>query len=144
MQGMMLLATQQQWTGPYPPPEAAERFEALLPGAFGRILAMAERAQEAQLTATDKAQTYLRNDTLRGHWLGFASSLAAMAGAGFCVYEASPWVAAAFLGVPVMAVARAFIGSTQRSQVPTIPVPALAAPNTRDDAATQTRPSNPQ
>ena len=33
----------QVWQGQFPPPDAVEKYEAVLPGAFDRIVAMAER-----------------------------------------------------------------------------------------------------
>ena len=116
---MLVAAQQQSWAGPYPPPEAAERFEKLLPGAFERILVMAEKAQTAQTETARDGQRYLRDDTRRGHWLGFAISVIAMASAIVCVKLQALWVAGAFLSLPVMAVARAFIGGPKPTQAVT-------------------------
>ena len=35
--------TVQLWQGQYPPPEAIEHYEKVLPGSFDRMIAMAER-----------------------------------------------------------------------------------------------------
>lgn len=118
----MLIAQQtQSWQGPYPPPEAAERFEALLPGTFNRIMTMAESAQAAQIIAVAKAQDYTRRDMRRGHILGFVSSAMAMGGSLVCLNWGYQVVAGLFLSVPVMAVAKALIEGT-RSQVAVQPV----------------------
>jgi uncharacterized membrane protein len=106
------------WQGPYPPPEAAERFEALLPGSFGRIIAMAEQSQAAQIAAVSRAQDYLQRDTSRGQWLGSVVSIIAMAGGAVCAVAGQPWVAGLFLGVPVLAVAKALIDGVARRPTP--------------------------
>lgn len=94
--------SQQSWQGPYPPPEAAERFEALHPGFLSQVLAMAEREQNARIVAGERGQTYLQADISRGHWLG-----------------------AACVGIPVLAVALALVQTyRQNAVVPTAPVQA--------------------
>jgi uncharacterized membrane protein len=116
---------QTTWQGPYPPPEALERYEQLLPGAFNRMITMAEQLQASQIDEARRALSYTRADSRRGQWLGFFSTVGAMEGALICVYLASPWVAAAFLSVPVMAVGKALIESA-RSQTPTQIIKAAA------------------
>lgn len=103
-----------QWQGHYPPPDAAERFERLAPGAFDRMLSMAERAQEAQLASLADVNRNIREDARRGALLGTAVTLASMLGAGVCACIGQPWVAGAFLGVPVLSVARSLIETTRR------------------------------
>ncbi len=109
-------AVMQSWQGPYPPPEAAERFEALLPGTFNRIMVMAEQAQAAQLLAMKNAIEYQRRDTRRGHVLGFLSSIAAMAGALCCLYFKQAWVASLFVSVPALAIGKSLVDSTHKSK----------------------------
>ena len=103
-----------QWQGHYPPPEAVERFERLAPGAFDRMLSMAERAQAGQLATVADVNRNIREDAQRGALLGTAITLASMLGAGVCAYIGQPWVAGAFLGVPVLSVARSLIETTRR------------------------------
>jgi uncharacterized membrane protein len=106
----------QLWQGQFPPPEAVGKYEAVLPGSFDRMIRMAERLQEAQIEETRRAQDYARDDTRRGHWLGFAATIAAIVGAIVCVIVAGLthlpamlWVAGALVGVPVMAVAKSLV-----------------------------------
>jgi uncharacterized membrane protein len=103
------------WQGQYPPPEAVERYEKILPGAFDRMIRMAEQLQSAQIEEAKRALDYTQRDTKRGHWLGWSSGLVAIVGALCCLLLQYPWVASVFLGVPVLAVARALIESA-RSQ----------------------------
>ena len=58
--------TLQVWQGPYPPPEAIERYEKILPGTFNRILTMAENLQQAQIDQSRNAIHFARQDTRRG------------------------------------------------------------------------------
>jgi uncharacterized membrane protein len=103
----------QSWQGPYPPPEAVERYEKILPGTFDRMIGMAERLQEAQIAEANRSQNFLHADQKRGHYLGAATTILAMVGALIAVYLRSELVAGLFLSVPVMAVAKAFIDSAR-------------------------------
>ena len=110
----------QVWQGQFPPPEAVEKYEAILPGAFDRIIAMAERLQAAQIEETTRAQNYTRDDSRRGHWLGFSATALATIGAAVCTIVAAImgatgayFVGAALVSVPVMAVARALVESSK-------------------------------
>ncbi len=60
------LAQLHVWEGQFPPPEAIERYERILPGAFDRIIAMAEASQQAQSADTKRAHDYAQADTRRG------------------------------------------------------------------------------
>jgi uncharacterized membrane protein len=102
-----------QRSAPYPPPDAVERYEALLPGAFDRIIAMAEQLQAAQIEQSRRALDHQNENSRRGHWLGFATTVLAVAGAGFCAWIGRNWVAAAFLSVPAMAVAKALVDAAK-------------------------------
>ena len=103
----------QLWQGQYPPPDAVQQYEKVLPGAFNRMVAMAEQLQAAQISETKRAQEFTQADARRGHWLGFAALVLGMLGAIACLAIGNPWVAAAFLSVPVMGVAKALIDSAR-------------------------------
>ena len=111
--GIQTQQTLQIWQGQYPPPDAVEHYERVLPGSFDRMIGMAERLQAAQIDGTKRGQDYTRDDTRRGHWLGFAIAVLAMLGAFGCLELKYPWVATVFLSVPVMAVAKALIESAR-------------------------------
>ena len=70
---------------------------------------MAERMEAAQINQSELALKYHHKDTFRGHWLGFGLSALAMIGAGLMAYLGQSWLAAAFLSVPVMGVAKALV-----------------------------------
>ena len=115
---------QLQEHGPFPPPAAMKEYESILPGTFARIVAMAEKAQQDQVDTVKFAQESQRRDTRRVHWMAGGVSLMAMIGAAFCAWIRQPVVAGLFLGVPVFAIAKAFIDS-------------LKAPNANEQAQLQ-------
>jgi uncharacterized membrane protein len=97
----------------FPPPEAIKAYEAILPGAFDRIIKMAEKAQSDQTETVRDVNLATRQDVRRGQWLGAAVSFAALVGAAYCVYAGQATVACFFIGVPVMAVAKALVDSAR-------------------------------
>ena len=107
--------TVQLWQGQYPPPEAVEHYEKILPGSFDRMISMAERLQAAQIEESRRAHEYTHSDNKRGHYLGFSAAVIAMGFALGALALGNPWVAAAFISVPVMGVARALIESAKKS-----------------------------
>jgi uncharacterized membrane protein len=99
----------QTWQGPYPPPEAIERYEKILPGTFDRILSMAERMEAAQIAQSADALRNQADDVRRAHYLGAGLGVLAIVGAIVMGFAGQPWLATAFLAVPVMGLARAFV-----------------------------------
>ena len=104
-----------QWQGQFPPPEAVEVYERLHPGAFDRMLTMAEYAQASQVASVEAVNQNIKADAQRGSYLGAAVTVLAMAGAFACAYIGQPWVATAFIGVPVISVARSLIETSRKS-----------------------------
>jgi uncharacterized membrane protein len=103
----------QTWQSPYPPPEHIKEYEAALPGAFDRILKMAEQGQAAQIQSVRTAQRNLLADSQRGNYLGFIITAAAMGCSMVCVAYGAMWIAGLFLSVPVMSVGKALIESAK-------------------------------
>jgi uncharacterized membrane protein len=103
----------QLWQGQFPPPEAIERYEKVLPGAFDRIIAMAERLQAAQIDEGRHLRDFIRIENRRGQWFGFAVIFFALGCAVVALMLHYPWVSPAFLSVPVMAAAKALIDSAK-------------------------------
>ena len=107
------------------------------------MIRMAGQLQAAQIDTTRRAQDYARYDTRRGHWLGFVAAVLAMLLAFGCLLLQYPWVAAAFLSVPVMAVAKALIDTaTSRPQAQPIQPPAPAPPPQPTTAAPPSQPTS--
>ena len=113
-----------------------------MPGAFNRLMVMAEKQQDASIAATTEARRAVIADTRRGHRLGFTVTLLAMVGAGGCAYLGQPWVAVTFLGVPVLSVANALI-NTAKAKPPTV-APVAAAPPPASPPPLPPAPTTPQ
>jgi len=117
----MLVAPQQQiaqaqlqvWQGQYPPPDAIERYEKVLPGSFNRMIAMAEQLQSAQITESGRVVQYTAAAAKRGHYLGAGTMVVAMACALAALHLGNGWVAGAFLTLPVMGVAKSLVDSAR-------------------------------
>lgn len=109
--GGLLVGIEQQnhWQSPYPPPEAIERYERVLPGAFDRILKLVETAQDASIRQGAEANSYRFRETRRGHYLGAVVALGAIAGAVVLALNGAPVIAGALLAPPVLAVAYALV-----------------------------------
>jgi len=111
LQMQMQTLMQMQAHGPFPPPAAIKEYEAILPGTFETIVAMAQKAQNDHSDTVRSAQQAQQRDVRRVHWMALAISLAGIAGAVYCASLHETVVATACLGVPVFAVAKAFIDS---------------------------------
>jgi uncharacterized membrane protein len=105
---------QQSWQGPYPPPEAVERYEKAMPGFFNRIVSMAERMEAAQIEQSALALTIQRDATRRGQLLRFVVAVIALFLAVFCAVIGQAWLGAVFLAVPVMGVATSLVNSARK------------------------------
>ena len=112
----VLTLQQTSWQGPYPSPEAIERFEAVMPGSWHRILEMAERSQAAQIESERRGQEFLQRDTRRAHYLGAVISVSALLGAVVCAYFQSPVIGAALVSLPVMSVVQTLFRRAQPAE----------------------------
>lgn len=117
-QQQQLLLQLQAVQSPYPPPQHLKEYEAIQPGSWNRILTMVEQAHAAQIETAKTAQANMRIDAQRTHFLGAGVTVVAMIGATICALFGQPWVAGAFLSVPVMSVGKALIESTKASVNP--------------------------
>jgi hypothetical protein len=101
-----------------------ERYEALEPGTFSRLVGMAERAQLAQIDAASEGRRFQRDDTRRGQYLGFARATISIAAGVARAYLDQPVLAGLCLGVPVLAVARSLIDSARNAGAARLSPPA--------------------
>lgn len=70
---------------------------------------MVEQAWAAQVISGKCAEANVRAGSRRANYLAASVTLIAMGCALFCVLYGRPWVAGAFLSLPVMSVARALV-----------------------------------
>jgi hypothetical protein len=73
---------------------------------------MVEAEQSHRISYEQAHLNALANDTRRGHYIGLAISVAAMGGAAFTAYIGAHWsVSIALVGVPILGIIRAIVGS---------------------------------
>jgi len=133
-----------------------EKYEAILPGAFNRIVTMAEKLQDAQINSVQQALIAARKDTRRGQWLGFVAHVTAIAAAVGCVVAGTIttsgtgpfWVAGALVSVPVMGVAKSLVESARKQLALPMQVAAQGvqppAPGDPKDRASPPTPDTPE
>lgn len=97
------------WSGALPPPGALREFDELIPNGAERIMQLTEKETAHRISYEDRALTANIGESRRGQWLGAGISLVAL----FCgigaVALGSPYVAVAFLGVPVFSIIQAIV-----------------------------------
>lgn len=101
----------QVWQGQFPPPDAIERYVAVQPDSFHRILVMAEKSQDATVTANMRAMELQASDTRRGQYLGASVTIGAIVGAVILGALGQQWIAGLLVSVPVLSVANVLIDS---------------------------------
>ena len=101
----------QVWQGQFPPPDAIERYVAVQPDSFDRILTMAEKGQDATVVANMRAMELQASDTRRGQLLGSSVTIGAIIGAVILGAFGQQLIAGLLVSVPVLSVANALIDS---------------------------------
>lgn len=100
------------WSGPLPPPGALQQFDAIIPDGANRIMQMIEREQEHRQEHERQVFNTLAADTRRGHWIGGTISVISIVGAVGAVFLHAPaTVSIALVGIPVLGMIKAVIGS---------------------------------
>jgi uncharacterized membrane protein len=100
----------QHWSGPLPPPGALAQFNTIIPDGANRIMAMIEQEQHNRIAHNKTALDSEISDTRRGHLIGGAISVCAIAGAVFTAYiGAHPAVSIALVGLPIVSIVQSFL-----------------------------------
>jgi uncharacterized membrane protein len=94
-----------EFSGPLPPPSYFRDYETVIPGAAGRIIAMAEKEQKHR---HDWERSALRNTSF-GLWFGFLIALGLLGGAIYSVSVGQPYIAGAFLTASAVGMVPALI-----------------------------------
>ncbi|MCX7173409.1 MAG: DUF2335 domain-containing protein [Proteobacteria bacterium] len=101
-----------QWQGPLPPPEALEKFNAVVTNGAERIVCMVEEEQRHRQKYESNQLAAMIRDTRRGHYIGLAICLASIGGATAIAFAGLPWeIATALVGVPILGVITAIVNS---------------------------------
>lgn len=112
-QRQVVAAQRTEWSGPLPPPDVLERFDQVIPGGAARILQMAESEQSHRISFEQSALKAAIADKKRGQFFGGTIGILAILGAVAAVYLGAPWqVPVALVGVPVLGIVQALIGSS--------------------------------
>ena len=113
----MVTATAQQWSGPLPPPDALEQFNAIIPNGAERIIGMVEREQAHRIAQEQAVVAATVRDTRRGHWMGLVIAIASIVAAVVAAMIGAPAaVSIALVGVPIVAIVRSIIESKSNQQ----------------------------
>lgn len=126
--------TAQTFQGPIPPPDALERYDAIIPGAAERILKMAESEtahrhqqedhamqanialQHKQLDIAERQTRYAYRSDGIGQSAGLVISLSCVIGSVWLALDNHEWTAVALAAIPTAAVIKAFFSHrTQQS-----------------------------
>ncbi|MBQ7252595.1 MAG: DUF2335 domain-containing protein [Kiritimatiellae bacterium] len=114
---------QQIHSGPLPPPEALQLYEAALPGLAERIVSMAEAEQRERFRREDfrheeamLASRHAFQAERLGQIFALIASLCLISGSVVCVVLGSPWIGAALAGTTLVGVVSAFIGRRKASK----------------------------
>lgn len=98
------------WDGPVPPPAAAEVYERISPGAFNRLLALAESEAQTRREMEKSDHAEYNRSVSRGQVYAFVLTLAAFACGTVCAAFGQTAAAVAFVGATVVNLAAVFIG----------------------------------
>lgn len=100
---------QQTFEGPMPPPAILQGYEAIVPGAAERILAMAEADTKHQHAIEFAALAAAEGEVKRGQWFGFGIGAMALICSIVALLLGSPTVAAIIGGSTVVGLVSVFI-----------------------------------
>jgi uncharacterized membrane protein len=98
-----------QWSGPLPAPADLLAFNQIIQNGAERIMQMTELEQKHRISMESLQVKESAKAIKRGQWLGFVISLLCLGLAGWSTYNQAYWVAAAFIGIPMASVVRAFL-----------------------------------
>lgn len=108
------------WSGPLPPPEVFQQYDAIAPGATNRILAMAENRQQHRIdmekAASAREDKILASDvsqSKRGLWFAFISALFVIGSGAFLILLGKGVWGLAVILTPLAALAGLFVYGTE-------------------------------
>jgi len=102
-------------SSPYPPPAEVERFEAILPGFFERLVKETEQEAAHRRTVTTRLQRQDAREAFLGQLFGLIATIAAFGTVAWLASLGHPAAAAAVGGTTIVGLVGAFIaGRTLR------------------------------
>jgi uncharacterized membrane protein len=106
-------SVRREFSGPLPPPEALEKYEAIIPNGAERIMAMAEEQGRHRRALEKKALDTDSRNSLLGVIFAFCLGLATVVGGVIIAYIGLPISGTIFGGVGLVALVYAFIYGTK-------------------------------
>lgn len=103
------LLMNETFSGPIPHPRQIAEYEAACPGAADRLIAMAEKNNDANIEALNTSISHERDDRRLGMVLGFLSLMGIIAGAVFLAAIDKPAIAGGLLGIGVIGTISVFV-----------------------------------
>ena len=105
------IVTQQQWSGPLPPPAALAQFNNIIPNGAERIVVMVEREQQSRQDLDKQAIFAQIQDTQRGHYIGAFIAALAIGASVYTAYIGAHWsVSVALVSLPIAAIINSIRG----------------------------------
>lgn len=113
-----VLEIQSSWNGPLPPPEIFAQYEAVLPGAADRILAMTEKVATGHIDNETKLISAEIESARTGLAIASVLTLIAMSAAIAFFAMGNALAGAAFISFPVVMMIRSFFNRSGSSKEP--------------------------
>ena len=111
--------TARTWHGPLPPPDDFRGYEAVLPGAAERIMALAERqaGHRHRIELTESAAQQRRSSL--GLLAGFVVAMTALGLGGFLIYLGHEWAGGVVVGIDLVGLVAVFVYGSRTRQTNT-------------------------
>lgn len=109
----IIVREEEQFVGPIPHPRHLEQYEAACPGAADRLIAMAEKVNDAQIELIKNGQRNEHSDRALGQQFGLFSLMAILAATVALGIFGKPILASGVLGMGAVGVIARFINGRQ-------------------------------
>jgi uncharacterized membrane protein len=103
----------QEYSGPLPPPNALERYNAIIPNGAERIMVMAEEQSKHRRALETKALNTDSRNSLLGVIFAFILGLTTIATGGIVVLKGQPWPGTIIGSAGLVGLVSAFIYGTR-------------------------------
>jgi uncharacterized membrane protein len=107
------IVSQQNWSGPLPPPVALEEFNRIVPGAAERIFAQFEAEGTHRRKLEQRQSKFVVRDVHIGQFLAGLFALGGLSVAALAIWLNAPWVATIIGGGTIGPIVYAFLRKPQ-------------------------------
>jgi uncharacterized membrane protein len=113
----VLVASQQTWSGPLPPPTLLVEYNDAVANGAERVLSMAEAQARHRMKMEEKTLESDRRLAQTGQWIGLVVVLAVLALGGYMAHLGATTAAVATIGIDVVGLAAVFVFGSLRKRV---------------------------